>query len=725
MTEHSILIVDDDENILNSVKRSLKKENFNVLTATDARQGLKYLTEKSIDVVVSDQNMPGMTGIEFLKQVKIKYPKTTRMLFTGFADKDVSVRAIQETNVFKILKKPCNADELLRAVQIALQLQEFRSKSRDQRNPDFESNTFRLIEKYKQKLVEGRFIEESQLREAVQIQKTTGENLGAVLLKCDFLTEEILLSFLGDQLSFEVIKLEDIDIDPETLRCVPKKVAINYKTIPLFQRSGIITVALSDPYNYSALQNIWALLGSKIEIKVCPEAEILAAINKFHTDESPAQTQESMDSLEKSFSIHKMSTHVERRQSDRRQNKSLKLTNVDQPNYEINLDAEVESPPIVKAFNRIIMGGIQKESSDIHISAEKGRTVVRYRIDGVMVDGEHLPKEFFLPVVSRIKVLASLDISKRYSPQDGRLKLKLGKKKIDARISTYPAKYGESVVLRLLESDSSLIRIEGLGFSESDRIKVEKLLFKNQGLILSTGPTGSGKTTTLYSIIKALNTEGKKIITIDDPIEYQVDGIVQGEVNALQGMTFPRALRSVLRQDPDIILVGEIRDTETAEIAFQAAMTGHLVLSTLHTGSAASTLTRLLDLGIPRFVISASLIGVIAQRLVRKICLKCKNEHKVDPALFKIIDLKKTDEPKEVYKGKGCIKCNNTGYKGRLGLFEVLEYNEEMKNQILTKSLESDLEVAAIRNGMTLLKQDGINKATLGLTTFEEVARVC
>ncbi|MCD6362387.1 MAG: type II secretion system ATPase GspE [Synergistetes bacterium] len=490
-------------------------------------------------------------------------------------------------------------------------------------------------------------------------------------------------------------------IDYERLReLLPLKFSIDFlkrnKICPISTEDGILKVAISSFEGLKAAKSLGVELNLEIEPVLADEREILNAISWLY-DAATRSTLEEVESLEEEkISLEELSERED-------------------------IITSEDSAPIIKLVNSIIYQAIRERASDIHFEPYERELRIRYRIDGILYDRLNLPKKLHPPVISRIKVMSRLDIAEHFIPQDGRIGIKLADREIDIRVGILPTQFGERATLRLLDKKQGLITLDELGLDEEGIKKLRKLISKPYGIILVTGPTGSGKTTTLYAILQELRTPEVNIITIEDPVEYELEGISQIQVNEKAGLTFASGLRSILRHDPDIIMVGEIRDRETAEIAVQAALTGHLVLSTLHTNDAPSAITRLVEMGIEPYLVSSSVIGVIAQRLVRKICEKCREAYEESPEALEEMGLEKTAT---VYRGRGCPHCLDTGYWGRTALFEQLDFDEDLRRALVRSQDASVLRRLAIEKGMRTLKEDGIQKILRGITTLSEVMRV-
>ncbi len=594
-----------------------------------------------------------------------------------------------------------------------------------------------MAERLGELLVKRSLITPEQLKKAGDEQKANGGRLESTLVRMGFIKEDELLSFLSAQYRVPSIKISKIEINPNVIKLIPASIAKKDFVIPTNRVGPKLTLAMVDPSNIPVIDEIKFITGFHVEPVVASETEIIDAIKKyyggggdlagkgsvafkpldFNMEDDKAGPGPSIEGL----SLDEDVVNVE----DFDALVHGAVDNVEVVEQQVDLDTEDIQGPIIKIVNGILIKAIKLGASDIHFEPYERTLRVRYRIDGVLVRAMSLPLQIKNAVTSRLKIMAKLDIAERRLPQDGRIKLRLAKgKEMDFRVSSVPTLFGEKVVLRLLDKGALQLDMTKLGFEEWSLAELKAAIHKPVGMLLVTGPTGSGKTTTLYSALAELNKETENILTAEDPIEYNFMGINQVQMHEEIGLTFASTLRSFLRQDPDIIMVGEIRDFETAQIAIQAALTGHLVLSTVHTNDAPSTVTRLIDMGIEPFLISSAVILILAQRLVRKICSECKEQIKVHPQL--LIDLGvAADEVKEfpVYKGKGCAICSGTGYKGRAGLYEVMTVKEEVKELILARASTTEIKKEAIRLGMKTLRQSGIYKIRNGLTSIEEVLR--
>jgi len=545
-------------------------------------------------------------------------------------------------------------------------------------------------------LREKNLISREELEKALQIQAQTGEKLGKILVEQGMITEEALLDALSEKLGIPRVKIDAYSIDPSVVNVIPLAMARRYRVIPLFKVEDTLTVAMADPLDVFLIDALRYQTGLKIQQVIATEKDIERAINKYYSVK---------DSIEEVI-------------------KDLKGTEeAEEKPQELSSESSEEAS-VIKLVNLIISQAIKDRASDIHIEPEAKRLRIRYRIDGILHEVFFPPKHLHPMIISRIKIMSDLDVSERRVPQDGRFQLKVENKNVDMRVSILPTIHGEKAVMRVLDKSQLVMGLEELGFDEDVLRQWRGIINKSQGIILITGPTGSGKTTTLYAVLREINTVEKNIVTVENPVEYELPLINQVQVNPAAGLTFASGLRSILRQDPDIIMIGEIRDLETAEIAIRSALTGHLVLSTLHTNDAPGAVTRLIDMGVEPFLVSSSLIGVLAQRLVRKICPHCKEPVSIPPEIWTRMELPGPLSGTTFYKGKGCRECKGTGYKGRTGIYELMVLNEEIQRLIVKRASDDQLQKAAKEAGMVTLREDGFKKAIRGITTLEEVLRV-
>src|SRR3990172_37890 len=551
-------------------------------------------------------------------------------------------------------------------------------------------------------LVKATLITKDQLQKALQQQESAGGRIGSHLVKLGFISEDDITSFLSRQYGVPSINLSHFEVDPNVIKLIPSEIAQKHQVIPINRTGNVLTVAMADPSNIFAIDDIKFMTGFKVEPVVAAETSIKNAINK-HYDSSGM-----VEDIMKNF--------------DDKDIEALK-EGEDAVNV-AELGQAAEDAPVVKLVNLILTDAIKKGASDIHIEPYEKSFRVRYRIDGVLYEVMQPPTRLRAAITSRVKIMAQLDIAERRLPQDGRIKIKMGGREMDYRVSTLPTLFGEKVVLRLLDKGNLQLDMTKLGFDSQALTDFESGILMPYGMVLVTGPTGSGKTTTLYSALNRLNTTETNIMTAEDPVEFNLPGINQVQMKAEIGLNFAAALRSFLRQDPDIIMVGEIRDYETAEISIKAALTGHLVLSTLHTNDAPSTISRMVNMGIEPFLVATSVHLICAQRLVRRICANCKEplelpQQTLLDACFTAEEAKSTT----VFQGKGCSVCNKNGYKGRVGLYEVMEVTDELRELILVGASALELKKKALDVGMISLRRSGLIKVALGQTTLEEVLR--
>lgn len=544
-------------------------------------------------------------------------------------------------------------------------------------------------------LKELNYISDYDLNEALNIQKATGKKLGEIFIDSGIISEGDLLKALEAQLGYPIVQLETISVDRDAVTTIPESLARKYNVLPIRFHEGKLVVLMNDPLNILAEEDVAIASGYAVEITLCTRDEIKSAIVRYYSEDYMKKTAEEYKANE------------------------LEGKEVD-ANF---IDEEIKNAPAVKMVANIIENAVRSKASDIHIEPFQNRVVVRYRIDGQLYKQLEFTREPLGGLITRIKIMGNMDIAERRVPQDGRIFTEVDGQEVDLRVSILPTVNGEKVVMRILDKDAFNVDKATLGIIDSDLQKLNVIISKPYGIVLVTGPTGSGKTTTLYSLLKDLNDDNKNIVTIEDPVEYTMDGINQVGVNVKAGLNFASGLRSILRQDPDIVMVGEIRDTETAEIAIRAAITGHLVLSTIHTNDAPSSIVRLKDMGVAPYLVASSLVGVVAQRLVRKLCPYCKEAYKADAYEKEILEVPK-EKDITIYRKIGCVRCNNSGYKGRTGIYEIMEIHRDIRELIYSDSTVDDIRRVALRNGMDTLNKSAINVVLKGETTVEELLRV-
>lgn len=561
----------------------------------------------------------------------------------------------------------------------------------------------RLLEALKN----SRLLTQEQLNKAIDIQKSGGGNLGAILLKQGSIKEKDLALLLSSSLNLPILNLSRFTIDPEVVKLIPEKIAKQYRVIPVSKIGNTITLCMVDPLNIFAIDDIKILTSYNIDPVISTDKEVADAIQNYYGAESSQLSQilKEVKEAEESDPMEVASTESEEIVDIEEAAKQSKVA------------------PIVKVVNLMITEALENRASDIHVEPQEDSLRIRYRIDGTLRKAFSLPKKDQNAVVTRLKIMSGLDITEWRIPQDGRFRIRMRDKEVDFRVSVLPASHGSKVVMRALDRTSLSIGLSKLGYLPGPLKAFEEAIKKPYGMILVTGPTGSGKSTTLYSIITQLNTPEKNIVTIEDPVEYQVEGITQIQVNPEIKFTFATGLRSILRQTPDIVLIGEIRDFETADIAIKASLTGQLLFSTLHTNDACGAITRLIDMGVEPFLVTSSLVAVAAQRLCRKICPNCKEPYEVTPAVLKRLGIKPAKDT-VFYHGKGCGKCNDTGYLGRMGTLEILLIDDTIRDMVIKGSSSDEIREYAVSHGMKTLRDNAFKKALAGLTTIEEVLRI-
>ncbi len=542
------------------------------------------------------------------------------------------------------------------------------------------------------------------LAEAQELARGGGKKVGDTLVQLGYATAEEVMRAIAEEMGYDYVDLSEVAIPPNVIELVPESVARENAILPMDDVDGVLKVIISDPMDFETLDKLRFILNRKVEIALAPREAIVDAINRHYG----LTEGESADSMLQEFT-----------------DTAIDFTETEEAASAVDETVDETSAPIVRLVHLLITEAVQLRASDIHVEPFENRVRIRYRIDGVLQERDSPPRRLHGAILSRIKILAKIDIAERRRPQDGRIKVTVGEKELDLRVSVLPSVYGQTVVMRLLDKDNIKVGVRQLGLSEEDFRTFNGLIKRPNGIILVTGPTGSGKTTTLYAALNDLNRPDRKIITAEDPVEYYLPGINQVEVKHSIGLDFARIIRSMLRQAPNIILVGEMRDTETAEMGIQASLTGHLVFSTLHTNDAPGAVTRMVDMGVPAYLVASSVIAILAQRLVRINCPKCKQPFTPSDAVLESAGI--TPEMADAatfMKGKGCSNCSKTGYRGRLGIFELMLMSSKIRELSFQGAPTQQLRKAAIGQGMNTLYQDGIRKALKGITTIEEVFRV-
>lgn len=552
-------------------------------------------------------------------------------------------------------------------------------------------------------LISANKLTELQLQRALAEQSKTREKLGKVVVKMGFLKENELLQTLSAQLRVPIIDLNKYPIDEGLVAFFPHDMARNFQVLPIGQKMNVLTLAMVDPLDIQAIDEVIHKTQREVEPVICTEAEMKFALERFYG--ATTLVEETIKGITEEEYLEYVEETAE------------EGTDIDR------LRGIAEGAPVIRLVNNILTQAIMDGASDIHIEPAPKIVRIRLRIDGILHELQPTPKQMQLSIISRIKIMSKMDIAKMRVPQDGRFDVKTEGKDVGVRVSTFPTFYGENVVMRLLDKSAALYDLDKLGLNPDDHKKLKDTITKPYGFILSTGPTGSGKTTSLYAILNFINSVEKNIITLEDPIEYTLDMVRQSQVNPKAGLTFATGLRAILRQDPDVVMVGEIRDTDTAAIAIQSALTGHMVLSTLHTNDAASAVSRLIDMGIEPFLVASSVTAVIGQRLLRTICPNCKEPYTPSPSLLKEVAMPDIENP-VLYRGKGCPQCRKTGCKGRTGIYEVLTMNDEIRELALAKSSSEKISLAAQSAGMQTMRKNAVKKALEGLITIEDALTV-
>ena len=548
-------------------------------------------------------------------------------------------------------------------------------------------------------LLEKGLLTHEQLERALALQRTTGKRMGKILVEQKWIEEDTLLEALSERFGIPRVKIDAYSIDPSVVKLVPREMAQRYKLIPLFKVQNTLTIAMADPLDIYALDAVRYHTGLQVQEVIATEKDIEAAIKKYYS---------MVDSMDQVISNLETENVVDLEGSDK---------------IEVQEDASDEAS-IVKLVNLILIEAVRDRASDIHLEPDEKVFRIRYRVDGLLREISTPSLNLAPMIISRIKIMAELDVSEKRIPQDGRFRIKAEGREIDIRVSILPTVHGEKAVLRILDSKNAIIELDRLGLAPDTLEKWKEVIRSTEGIILITGPTGSGKTTTLYAALNAINSIHKNIVTVENPVEYKFPLINQVQINPKIGLTFAAALRAILRQDPDIIMLGEIRDVETAEIAIRSALTGHLVLSTLHTNDAPGAIYRLIDMGIEPFLVSSSMIAVMAQRLVRILCPHCKAEDSEAVALLQKEGRLSRVEETKIFKAVGCRNCKNTGYSGRTGIHELLVLDEQIRKMIMEKAPAEQVKQYARRHGMRTLGEDGLKKVFAGITSLEEVMRV-
>lgn len=710
--KYTILLVDDEPGVLKALTRVFEEENYQILTALDGEQAIRVLEKNQVQLVISDFMMPKMNGAQFLSQVKSLYPDMIRIMLTGHADTRAVMGAINEGAVYKFILKPWHDDDL--RITVAVALEQFELKKRNKQLEDDNKRKQKQIKTLNKLAVTNRsqiaimlhkrhLITDRQLQEIYKIQSAQKAPILKSILERGWVDEKRIRTILREELMVQEVDLKELRVEQDARDFLTVGFCNRHWVLPLKITGNRLTLVTADPMDEGLISDLQFITGLQIEPVMANIQDITDKIKEAYKDESDFSELEAVVG-----------------QEDPLETVELIIEDDDDVSVE-ELLKSTEEPPAVRLVNAIIIEAVRLGVSDIHVHPRSKHVAVRYRIDGILQDKIHVPLNYLRSIVSRIKVMAELDISERRRPQDGRITVKTPLRIVDLRISTLPTINGEKVVLRLLDKHGSIHGLEEQGFSPDELLKVKTMIQQPQGIILVTGPTGSGKTTTLYTLLQHNATPEKNYVTIEDPVEFYMDLAGQVSVHGKINLDFSAILRAILRQDPDVILLGEIRDLETAEVAFHAAMTGHLVYSTLHTNSALATVSRLVDIGLKPFVVASGLTGIIAQRLLRKVCRFCRQEVTPDPEMLKLLG-RGFDTLTTVCKGAGCERCHQSGYGGRIPIYEVLLINDELREAIHELGASRNRLVAA--ENQSSLFDSALQRVRDHLTTPEEVLRV-
>lgn len=713
---YKILFVDDEQNVLNAMRRIFRQENYTILTASSGPEALELLHKEPVHIVISDHRMPEMTGAELLRKIKELYPQTIRIMLTGHADVNAVMGAVNEGAVYKFITKPWNDEDLRLTVSLALEqydlIEENTALRNQQKNQEKKIKRLsRFADVHRSQigrmLLKKKLIQKTDLDKAMAIQAKNKKILPVILMEMGAVNEATIMETIQSELGINRVYPNEFTVPKTITYLIPKTICKNNLLVPLKKADGRLIIAMADPTDYMKVDDLTFITGIPVHPVLSTQKEISEKLQGLYGDG---------EVLEDALSELDL--------TDPTENIEILLDDEDEESDIDQLIQVKDQPPAIRIVNAIISDALRHGASDVHIEPKTKYVMVRYRMDGLLHDKIHIPISMHPSIVSRIKIMCELDIAERRKPQDGRVTVKTSTRMVDMRISTLPTIGGEKVVMRILDKSAAIRGVDELGLSDKDLARLSSLITQPQGMILATGPTGSGKTSTLYSLLQKSATITKNYTTIEEPVEYFMSMAEQVSVRRKIGLDFPMVLRAILRQDPNVIMLGEIRDFETAEVALHAALTGHLVLSTLHTNGTVASITRLKDMGIKSYVISDALIGIIAQRLVRRICQHCKTDDHPDEQLLRALKLTSKSLDFTPQKGAGCSRCNKTGYSGRIGLYEVFQIEGTLKRMIYQESTETEILEAAKWGGMTTLLEDGMSKVKAGVTTLEEIIRV-
>lgn len=711
---YGVLFVDDEPSVLKAMRRVFRQENYRLYTAESGQAALAVMEANPVNVIISDHRMPGMSGADLLREVKRRNPDTIRIMLTGYADVGAVMGAVNDGAVYKFITKPWNDDDLRLTVSLALEqfdlLRENRSLKKDARVKSHEIKRLKkFVNVHRSQigliLVKEKLISQSQLDRAVALQAKKHKVLTRILIDAGYIDERKLMEVIQNRLKINRVSPAEFHVSETLAALIPADICKMNLLVPLRRTDQKLIVAMADPTDYMKVDDLAFITGIPVQPVLATESEILQKLEAIFGEENELSNAVSqLEMLDPTESIE------------------IILDEADEEADLSELCSAEHQPPAIRIVNAIISDALRHGASDVHIEPKNKYIMVRYRIDDLLQDKIHIPLSMQLSIVSRIKIMAELDITERRRPQDGRITVRTSSRMVDMRISTLPTINGEKIVLRILDKNAAARDIEELGFSPQALGIVTKFVDRPQGIILTTGPTGSGKTTTLYGMLRKGAKITKNFTTIEDPVEYHMAMAEQVNIREKIGLSFSVVLRSILRQDPNVIMLGEIRDHETADVALHAALTGHLVLSTLHTNNSIASITRLKDMGIKPYVISDALVGIIAQRLVRCICRHCIRPDQPTEATIKALRIRREDP--SFYIGEGCGRCNHTGYSGRVGIYEVFQVDDELRRMIHRNATEQELAQSARLTGMKTLLDDAHDKIMAGVTTCEEILRV-
>jgi len=715
--KHSILFVDDEKSVLKALNRSFIDEDYRVLTAENAQEAFDLLSRNGVSLVISDYRMPGITGTEFLSKVRDRAPNIIRILLTGAADTKVVMAAIDDGILYKYITKPWDDDELRLTVKLAItQYELIQENSRLKLKTGKQEQEIDKLRRFVSTncsplgsvLVNRGIILPAQYNMVEKYCQQNNIVLFRALTELGMVEQQDLLKAIQDESKADIITLDPPTPNKNLSMLVSQEVCESGCLVPLRQEGNTLVLAMADVLDLPRVDYISFVTGLNVAPQLASWQDIQKAIGALYGDGDTDSEVEPVPESPESSETEDLDVVVD----------------IEDVETDEQLMISSKTPTAVKLVNTVIALAIKCGASDIHIEPKGDHTLVRYRIDGMLRDGMTIPVSMHLSTISRLKILAKMDISIRRIPQDGRITVRSGNRQMDLRISTMPTINGEKVVCRLLDKNASVRSIRDIGIRGESLKRLENIISVPQGIIISTGPTGSGKTTTLYALLNERMSRSQNFVTIEDPVEYFLGDASQVHIHDRIGLTFASTLRCTLRQDPDVILVGEVRDLETAQAAFQAAMTGHLVFTSLHTNSSVGTVTRLIHLGIEPYLVTSAVQGIIAQRLVRRICPNCRKMTSYDKNLVDELGLDKSTFPDKLYYGEGCDACGQSGFQGRLGLFEVFHMNAEFRHALTTHYDETQLTNMAASMGMTTLLEDARQKIIDGSTTLEEVLRV-